>query len=104
MIAHRLKSRSESHPPLIVRFASRAAKLEVMRNRKQLKGSKITIVDDMCRDLYQVFHEAKQETRVKASWTWNGKVFGQVNLPNGKEKTVQIQYGQSIDEAIAISG
>ncbi len=96
--AHRLPAapNAPGPRPAIVKFLRRAKKDEVILNRKKLKGKRIGITDDLCREYHQVINRVSKDQRVKSCWYWNGKIF----LENHFHQKGQIRYGQSLDDAL----
>ena len=96
--AHRLKGQAPR--PTIVSFVSRQVREKVISNRRVLKGSGMVVVDDLCREIYQVFNRAKANPRVKQCWTWRGKVWAEVDISKIGKVPIQIKYGQPVNDAI----
>ena len=75
-VAHRLghftpgKSR-----PIIVRFQTRKAKNKVMASRRNLKGSRISISDDLTQTNVHRLHKLKELSCVSDAWYNNGKFY-----------------------------
>lgn len=61
-------------PTVIVRFHHRHMRDEVMRNRRALKGSRITIIEDLTALNVQTLNRAKNHPDILTTWTWNGKI------------------------------
>lgn len=95
VVAHRVRSFTKPQP-IIVRFSDHMTKITVLRSRKKLKGSKISIGEDMCRDLMTVYNRVKTDPRVSSAWMWDGKVFVKDN--QGDIHTVW--YGQTLDDIL----
>ncbi len=94
-VAHRVRSFRKPHP-MIVRFDDRTTKIGVMKARKKLKGTKISIGEDMCKDLVTVYNRVKQNSRVVSAWMWDGKVF----IKDRREGIYNVWYGQSVDDVL----
>ena len=95
--AHRITSRI-SPRPIIVTFKTHDTKMKVIKARRALKGTKITIAEDLCQDLYQLMNRLKQNTdRVKQVWAWDSKVYVQ----SKKGKIAVAEWGQSLDQILA---
>ena len=62
--------------------------------RKKLKGSGITIVEDLSKETHQLFNRVRKDPRVDSAWTWEGKV--KIKVKDGK--VYHIRYGQQLDE------
>ena len=70
--AHRLPSHNKTAPkPIIVRFVRRDHKANAMQRRKQLKGTGVTIAEDLCKDLLMVLNRAKNHEKIKDTWAWD---------------------------------
>lgn len=94
LAAHRVPRQKEGPSPIIVRFQMREQKINVIRNRKKLKGSGITIHEDICRDLVLLMNRLEKTKDVKSTWFWNDKVF--VELEDGTKR--RVQYGEVSDD------
>ena len=46
-----------------------------MKARKDLKGTKLSFHEDMCKEYQQLEREVRDEDAVSATWFWNGKLF-----------------------------
>ena len=92
--AHRVgreDDRSRRGPrAILVKFLRRADKERVIRNRKKLKGSKTIIVDDLCREMHELFNRVSNDPRVESAWTYNGKIF--IKDKHGRKH--HVQYGE----------
>lgn len=101
--AHTLPARSvqptagiqQTVPMVIVRFLRRDIRDNVIRNRKLLKSTNISIIEDLTPLNMQVLNRARNSDLVEKSWTWNGHVWAL--LKSGKK--VQIRPFQTIEEA-----
>ena len=96
--AHRLPQGSaHAGPrPVLVKFLKRSKKEAVIRNRKKLRGKRMGIVDDLCREYQQMMNRANKDDRVKACWYWNGKVF----IVNEAGQKGQLRYQQPLTDAL----
>lgn len=77
-IAHRVgeKGRNRNEPrSIIVKFVRRSDKMEVMLRRKQLKGSGISISDDLTVKNVKLIKVTRENERIEAAWSWDGKVY-----------------------------
>nr|KAG5708209.1 hypothetical protein BaRGS_021143 [Batillaria attramentaria] len=71
-------SDTESRPrAIIVRFVSRKCTQDVLRNRRKLRGTKISIAEDLSRDRYRLLRQVK-EKEVDDAWSRDGKIFVKV--------------------------
>ncbi|MEW8546875.1 MAG: hypothetical protein AB2693_25450 [Candidatus Thiodiazotropha sp.] len=77
-IAHRVGglSRNSTQPrSIIVKFMRRSDKMEIMLRRKHLKGSGISISDDLTIKNVRLIKQARTNERIEAAWSWDGKVY-----------------------------
>ena len=77
-IAHRLPSRKPGEKPIIVRFARRVARMNILRNKKKLKESNsrnIRIFEDLTTPRLRFFNLMKADTRISKVWTREGTIF-----------------------------
>ena len=99
-VAHRVgklkPNKSEHSRSIIVKFIRREHKMDILKNRKKLRGSKTVVSDDMCQDLQKVYNRIKNDFRVKESWTWFGKIF----VKDHSDKIYRVMYGRSLDEVM----
>ena len=75
-VAHRagVKGRNPKNPrSIIVRFLRRSDKRAVMLRRKLLKGSKVSISDDLTSRNVNLNKEARDHNRIEAVWSWEVK-------------------------------
>ncbi|XP_060075693.1 uncharacterized protein LOC132555364 [Ylistrum balloti] len=87
-IAHRLDPYQTNKPrSVICKFVCRRKKIEVIRNRKALKGSKCFISEDLTQVNQQKLRDAFQLPCVERSWSMDGKLF--VLLKNGRKRRLQ---------------
>ena len=92
--AHRLPSLNKTAPkPIIVRFVRRDHKANAMQRRKQLKGTGVTIAEDLCKDLVMVMNRAKNHEKIKDTWAWDGHIF----IKDFSNNTHKLEYGESVD-------
>ena len=66
----------KSIPTVIVRFHNRNIRNEVIRNRKLLKGTRTSILEDLTSLNMQLLNCLKNDNKVSSAWSWNGKIFG----------------------------
>ena len=69
-VAHRLKENVNGKPrSVIVRFARRCVRNEVVKRRSSLKGTKVVIADDLCPTNMSIFHEMREKLGYRNVWT-----------------------------------
>lgn len=64
----------EVHRPIIVRFISYRDRRLIYGNKKKLKGTGVTIREDLTTQRVKVWREAVQRHGLKNTWTQDGKV------------------------------
>lgn len=77
-VAHRVgvKGQNSNNPrSIIVKFVRRSDKLKVMLRRKGLKGSGVSISDDLTTRNVNLIKEVREYERIEAVWSWDGKVY-----------------------------
>ena len=77
--------------PMVVRFRFRDTKWDLMKMRKNLKGTGIGFAEDLCPEIRTLHKEVKEDPPVVDSWAWNGKLFAKSTSGN----VHQIQYGKN---------
>ena len=76
-ICHPLgRDTNNKKPPLIVKFRYRDVKWNIMKKRKDLKGTGIVFAEDLCNDMKTLFEEVRDYEHVDTAWAWNGKIMG----------------------------
>ena len=60
--------------PVIVRFLSNKTKSRLLVKRRQLKGKKLVILEDMAPDLSKRLKRLKDKSSVETAWVSNGKI------------------------------
>ena len=74
-VAHRVKkSKRQTHRPIIIRFKDRTQRFEILKQRKRLKNSGISIAEDITLDNLNLIREAENSGYFESVWFWNGKV------------------------------
>jgi hypothetical protein len=75
-IAHRVGRFSlDSDRSVIVKFKSRKQKIEVMKHRKKLKGTGISIAEDLTTVNHQLLRKTKENPIVETAWSSGGNIF-----------------------------
>ena len=97
--AHRLPNGSRDKLPnkaypIIVRFASRDLRDEVLQKKKKL-GKGTYINEDLCRDVQAIFSRVRSDPRVERCWTRNGSVFVKRKDIEGR---IHVPYGVSLND------
>lgn len=77
-----------------MKFARYNVRQRFMKNRKQLKGSRVGVQDLLAPFTQHLFKRARdlveQSRHVTAAWTWDGKVMVNVIYANDKTRKVHI--------------
>ena len=64
--------------PVLIKFRSTQAKIDVFKARKQLKQNKsVRISDDVTRANVMLMNRLKSHPRIENAWYFNGRVYGQ---------------------------
>lgn len=95
-VAHRVgPSRNNRPPAIIAKFVRRDERDRVLRARSALKGSGISLSEDLTADNQRLLARVKNHTDIESSWSWNGKIFGRID-----QRAVQFKVGDNIDSII----
>lgn len=81
---------------ILVCFSKRDIRDKIISSRKLLKGTNVSIVEDLTSLNVQLINRLRLDERVLDSWSWNGRVFAKLN--NGKK--VVVRPFQSITDII----
>ncbi|KAG5865860.1 hypothetical protein JTB14_003849 [Gonioctena quinquepunctata] len=74
---YRIKSNQDGEgitKPIIVKFASSDDCRMVLRNKKKLKGSRVTITEDLTESRYDIFVNVREIYGKRNVWTQSGKI------------------------------
>ena len=88
-ISHRLPTRSDKTKPIIVRFARRDICQQIYQNNKQLKNTKIMVVEHLTDRRLKLVMKANsliKSGKLAGTWTMDGKVM--IKLQNGTIKPI----------------
>lgn len=74
---HRLGNQIDYNQPrpIIVKFMNYESKINIIRMKKKLKGTGITIKEDLTLENLRIYNQAAQKYGYKNTWTKNGTVF-----------------------------
>ena len=99
--AHRVGKKDPGKPRAILTVFLRSDdRKATVRARKALKGTGITIVEDLASGVWQLFNRVKNDERVESAWTWEGKVKLKTKRDN---KVYTIKHGQRLEDVITRS-
>lgn len=79
---HRVGKPSKNARPIIVKFTSYKTRERIIKSRKLLKGTKISIKEDLTHSRYELYKFASTKFGFKNVWTRDGNVF--VKTPNNE--------------------
>lgn len=82
---------TKTTPAIIVRFHQRELRDKVIRARRCLKKSGITIQEDLTAKNAKLLKEMKSDIAYSSAWTWEGKVYA---LPKGQTKPRRISISE----------
>lgn len=96
--AHRLpgtskparKGKPKKPPQIIARLKDRSDKAEIITNRRKLKGTGISITEDITRENLKLIEEAEKSKNYEAVWFSNGKVRAKLKGGVNKIRNLQI--------------
>ena len=78
---------------VIAKFCRREKRDLVLRSRRRLKGTPISIAEDLTALNVKTLNRVRNDTRVQSAWTWNGKI---VVLLRGNGQKLMIKPFQSV--------
>lgn len=87
--SHRVGPLNSKSRAIIIKFSNYEARTRLIRNRRKLKGTAITIREDLTKANQELLQAAKNNPKVKTAWTHDGKVIVLLSR-NGKEETKRI--------------
>lgn len=92
---HTLPTRNQTDKPLIiVRFANRKHKIDLLRQGKNLKGSQVYINEHLTKRNADIARKARflrKQGKIQSTWTANCKVFIRTNGPPERVKVLCIR-------------
>ena len=96
-VCHRLGQHTLNRTrPMVVRFKFKDTKWDLMKIRKNLKGSGVSFGEDLCMEMRELQQEVKNHNSVADCWAWNGKLFAKDN----GNKIYTIKYGDNWEEML----
>ena len=78
-------SKQERPRPIIVKLTSYRKRAEILANRKKLKGTGVTIAEDLTKKNLDLLKKTRKSPKVEAAWTSDGRVIALVPASNGTE-------------------
>ena len=95
-IAHRVgQFRTGEARPIIVKLFSRKDKIEIMRLKHQLKGSKIGIAEDLTSINARLYNLCRNDPTFTNVWTREGVIYARVKHNNNIKKIDPFSYSPS---------
>ncbi|KAK7880856.1 hypothetical protein WMY93_032517 [Mugilogobius chulae] len=79
---HTLPRRDKTKPAIILRFANRKYKTELLRQGRKLKGCEVFVNEHLTKKTAEIAREARllrRNNKIRATWTRNCKVYIQLN-------------------------
>ena len=77
----------QRHEVVLIRFHRRTIRDKVIRQRRLLKNTRHSIVEDLTSLNLQVINRLKRSEQVDKTWSWNGHIYAL--LKNGRKMQVQ---------------
>ena len=77
-------SASTAPRPLLVKFVSYQNRQRVIKNRKLLKGTRMSIQEHLTRKNQELLAKTRANTEVKDAWTSDGKIVALIRATGGK--------------------
>ena len=93
-VAHRIAGRSGKVRPIIVRFDQHDVKFTVLKQRRQLKGSGVSIQEDLVKAVWDKLAAIKDSEDCADTWAWNGKIF----IKDRNDRIHKYSYGTRIPD------
>jgi len=84
---------------IIARFRQRVTRDKVIQNRKVLKSTNTTIVEDLTNLNVELMNRLRKHSQVDKTWSWNGRVY--FTLTDGGGRKIQARPYETIQELIA---
>ena len=80
-VAHRIPTRGGTKPA-IVKLRDTSTKFSLLKSRKSLKGSGITIAEDVTQSVLDQLKKITESENTKEAWIWMGKIYVRDNADN----------------------
>lgn len=94
--SHRVGKTSENPRPIIVKFVSYAERRVVFTSKKKLKGSRITVREDLTKTRLDLLKTAESQYSRSAVWTSDGVIL--VNV--GKQRPFRVKTGKDLEKLL----
>ena len=97
--AHPLNSRPGAKPAMIVRFRTGALRDQVLRARKKLKDTGISMAEDLTSLNVKLMKRLKNNTKLKDVWSLKGRIFATASSDG---KKYLFQPFDDVDRVLAL--
>jgi hypothetical protein len=91
-VTHRIFGRPNKPRPIIVRFEQHDVKFAVLKQRRQLNDTGVSIHEDLVKAVSDKLLAIKEKEECVDAWAWNGKIL----IKNHKDKIHKFTYGTCI--------
>lgn len=91
----------KNKPTIVVRFANRKYKVEVLRQSKKLKDTGVYVNEHLTKKNAEIAMNGRilrKQNKIQATWTRNGKVFIKLNGPPEQAKVVVVRNLRDLDQ------
>ena len=96
---HRIgKPQDGKPPPLIVKFTTHRSKEAVLSRKRNLKGKRIFVAEDLTKPNFQLLKATKNLSQVTSCWSRNGKIFAKVN---NSPRILLVRNTDDLDELLS---
>lgn len=98
---HVLSNKDKTKPVIIVQFANRKHKVEVLRQSRKLKGTGVYINEHLTKKNGEIARECRvlrKKKKVQSTWTRNGKVFIKTNGTPEQVKVILINQLTDLEQ------
>lgn len=98
-VAHRAGKFTQGKPrSIIARFLNRETRQVILKNRRLLKGSRISISEDLTSQNVKLLNRVSNSDKVEKVWSTNGKIYGLI--PHCTTK-IQFKLFEKIEDSIS---
>ncbi|XP_072179222.1 uncharacterized protein [Diadema setosum] len=80
----RKKADTAAPRPIIVKLTSYRKRQEILKRRRHLKGSGVSIHEDLTKRNVDLLRKASQHAKVKAAWSSDGRIIAEIPATNGR--------------------
>ena len=81
---------------IIAKFCTYRKRSEIIRARKKLKSSGITIQEDLTPQNAELYTKTYKHSKVRAAWTHDGKIIASIQASGGKMITKMINSDKDL--------